>query len=498
IGTFESVPPGMNLPAEPPPAQGGPSEAPSFSIGRYRPIYLWAGPGTIRMNRLKFMGQPVDEAAHREAHLPLGAQRVVEGIYSNWVHLTYNWGFPPEVEAEDWADFARAAQVYHAAGAKVFAYIQSSNCVFDGSYRVKDWYVLNPQGKKIFYYSGRYMTCLANPEWTAHLKEMIRGALERGADGIFLDNLWHGAMPDTLFATWLGGAGCHCARCRAAYHSAANEAIPREIRPGDGRTKRYLRWRADQVTRLVSEMQDWVEEPRPGTPLSANDYDFFLRDTYLVFGQDLEGLSRVQDVVMIENHALPRLDLTHPQHPRLVNNALVLRSARRLVDPKAHLSVLSYDQGIGFEGLYPPRRYQLAIAEAAACGASMTVKGTEYFEGGQHTLLTPAEFAPLQAVIGGCQRWLEAHADLFQGGQNCAEVGLLFPGERLWLDWMRLARLYQGAGQVLTWAGIPWRVVKTADLWGAAGDGLRVLLTFGDGLPEANIPSGLTVVDVPG
>ena len=31
-------------------------------VGRHRPIYLWAGPGTVRMHRLKFMGAPVDEA----------------------------------------------------------------------------------------------------------------------------------------------------------------------------------------------------------------------------------------------------------------------------------------------------------------------------------------------------------------------------------------------------------------------------------------------------
>ena len=34
----------------------------------HRPVYLWAGPGTVRMNRLKFMGARVDEEVHREAH----------------------------------------------------------------------------------------------------------------------------------------------------------------------------------------------------------------------------------------------------------------------------------------------------------------------------------------------------------------------------------------------------------------------------------------------
>lgn len=27
-----------------------------FDIGVHRPVYSWGGPGTVRMNRLKFMG----------------------------------------------------------------------------------------------------------------------------------------------------------------------------------------------------------------------------------------------------------------------------------------------------------------------------------------------------------------------------------------------------------------------------------------------------------
>jgi hypothetical protein len=29
--------------------------AAEFNLGRYRPISLWAGPGTVWMNRLRFM-----------------------------------------------------------------------------------------------------------------------------------------------------------------------------------------------------------------------------------------------------------------------------------------------------------------------------------------------------------------------------------------------------------------------------------------------------------
>jgi len=448
-----------------------------FQIGTYRPIYLWGGPGTIRMNRLKFMNQPVDEAAHLEAYQPEAALRVINDIYSNWVHLTYDWGFPPEVEEEDWRAFEQAAAVYHQAGGKVFAYIQSSNCVFEGSHQEKDWYARDARGRKIYYYSGRFMTCLQNPAWRKHLKALARGAMERGADGIFFDNLWHGAMPAALFGTWLGSAGCHCPRCQALYQGTAGQMIPREVQPGDPEASRYLRWRADQMTNLICELREYIEDLWPGTPISANDYDFFSRNTYLVFGQDLESLATVQDVVMIENHALVKWENENGQE-RLVNNALILRNARRLVDDQAHLNALSYEMGIGFDGLYPARRYQQAIGEAAACGASMTIKGTEYFVNGRHTLLTPATFAEQQMAIGDYQRWLTQQTGLYRGGSSAAPVGLLYPGERLWLDWRRIAPLYLGAGQALTQAGIPWRVVTEEDYQLGNLDELKALLVF--------------------
>lgn len=84
-----------------------------FEIGNYRPIYLWAGPGTIRMNKIKFMNYPVDEDAHRKAHTRQAADLIVNTLHANWIHLMYDWGFPPEIEGEDWEDFRLAVEAYH-------------------------------------------------------------------------------------------------------------------------------------------------------------------------------------------------------------------------------------------------------------------------------------------------------------------------------------------------------------------------------------------------
>ena len=70
----------------------------------------------------------------------------------------------------------------------------------------------------------------------------------------------------------------------------------------------------------------------------------------------------------------------------------------------------------------------------------MVVKGTEYVEEGQFTLLTADSFRVQRLAIGKAHRWLEERADLFSPDrENVAPVGLLYPGERLWQDWARVA-----------------------------------------------------------
>ena len=446
---------------------------PEFQIGKYRPIYLWGGPGTIRMNKIKFMDYPVDEEAHQAVHNAGAADLVLDKMYANWVHLMYDWGFPPEIEIEDWEDFRKAAEIYHAGGSPVFAYIQTSNCVFDGSFIEKDWYARNPKGQKIYYYSGRYMVDWTHPEWIQHLQDLIKGAVERGADGLFFDNLWYGEEPNSLMGAWLGGAGCYCERCQSLYKADTGQTIPDKILPDRAEVADYLRWRADRVTQTMQELADYVHELKPDAPISANDFDITMRNSYLIYGIDVEALAKIQDVIMVENFALPRWD-TQPQ-PRLANNALTIRNTREFVRGQAHLSVLSYDVGIGFDPVYPPRRHQQGIGEAAVCGASMTIKGTEYNDGSRMTLLTDPDYHAQQAAVGDYHHWLEEHHDIYQDRKNIAPVGLLHPEEDLWRHWMEMASVYYGASQTLTHAGIPWRVVREGD----AMDGLSVLLTFG-------------------
>jgi hypothetical protein len=470
--------------------------------GLHRPIYLWAGPGTIRMNRLKFMQSAVDEAAHFEAHTPAGAQRVVTETGCHWAYLMYNWGFPPEVEEGDWRSFGQAVQAYHAAGARVFAYIQTSNCVHSGSFVDKDWYALDPRGRKVHYYTGRYMTCWESPEWLAHLRARILDALARGADGIFFDNPWHGAQPVFLGGAWLGPAGCYCAHCRALYAIQTGHEIPLEVIPGQPASDEYLTWRAARVTQTLFALAEFTRANKADVIISANDFDAVMRPSTITYGIHLADLARIQDIVMIEDYGLPKW-IPSPTRPRMINNALTLRTARALAG-STPLSVDAYDHGIGFDSVFPARRYQQAIAEATACQASAVIKGTEFVDqNGVFTLLTALPYTEIRTRIGEYHNWLADRSGLLnphpaRGSepaqiQNLAPVGLLYPDVRLWETWPHLARRYFGCGQTLIAAGIPWRAVTP----GENLEDLKVLLVLDMlDLRGVNAPPNLPLINI--
>ncbi len=461
-----------------------------FRIGNYRPINLWAGPGTIRMNRLKFMQVDVDEKVHFDAHQSSGAELVVKQLYQNWIHLTYSWGFPPEVEQEDRKSFETAAHAYHQQAAKVFAYIQSSNCVYAGSFIKKDWYARTPKGKKVYYYSGRYMTCFQNNDWINYLKDRISDAINRGTDGIFFDNLWYGLQPNSLFDTWLGGAGCYCKICQQTYLNEIGSPLPTFIDLQKKEVRDYIEWRAKKMTSVFRQLSSFARSLKPDVVIGANDYDPVMRPVKLIFGIDFEALAPIQDVTMIENFALT--NWVEEPEKILVNNALKVRSSQSFLSAKKHLSMLSYDVGIGFDPVYPTRRILTAMAEAAALGCSMTTKGTEYHDGEKMTLLTAPEYSDQQKAIGDFHRWLETNQSIYQSQrQRIAEIGILHPGDLLWQKWQQIAPIFFAVQQTLLANGIPWKVIQNLN----EVDDLQQIIIFDEqSLPQLE-PSDLKIIN---
>ena len=449
-----------------------------FAVGRHRPVYFWAGPATVRMNRLKFMDVPVNEAVHLDAHAP-GAARLLAEAGFNWAYLMYNWGFPPEQEADQWASFRQAVDVFHEAGIRVFGYVQLSNCVYLGSHAQKDWYARDQWGRFVHYYTGRYMTCWLHPDWRAQLHQRVREIVAAGADGVFLDNPWMGLHALSLLGTWVTGAGCACPRCREAYARASGgRPIPEHLDPQDPHTQHYLAWRAGVVWQLVGELAEAARSLRPCVVVAENVYDAINCNHYADFGVDLPCAARISDLVMIEDHSLPHL----ASDGTPVVNAITCKAARAW-SGDAPVTTDPYIAGIGFDPVYTPRQFRRAVAEGAACGTATVVKGTEFFDprDGGFTLLTGAPFAAQREALGRIHRWLEAHAGLYQDRREPSPLAVYFPYATLPFDWRYAAPLTFAACQTLLMAGLPYWIVGPGDWRGGAREGQTLILPPGGG-----------------
>jgi len=428
-----------------------------------RCVYLWAGRATVDLLRVKFPDLAVDEPAHRRA---LGADSAAElaGAGFNRVFLSFNWGFPPEVERDHWREAARAFRAYREAGFEVAGYVQTSNCVAEGSYAVRDWYARTPRGRRIPYYRDRLMTCWNHDGWIAEVERRALRVARAGAGIVFFDNLWMGAHPWLVGGRPGGFAGCACARCRRAFREATGHLIPRRLRE-DAVTEAYLEWRAGVVRRRLAGWSAAVRSHHPGVRVSANLNDVELRDTRALFGIVPGELARVQDEILVENVAMPE---HRPTEGELVGNALPLK-ALRAEAPDVPLLGLPYQTAIGVERRPDPGKARRAVAETVALGASPVVKGTEYLDSkGRFTVLTCREFEPTREAVGAILRWVAAREELFRDLVPAPEVGIFHDLDGMRRRWGRTAPPTFAVACALLREGVSFRFVPGRELAGGA------------------------------
>ncbi|WP_041075952.1 hypothetical protein [Thermotoga caldifontis] len=425
------------------------------------PVYMWAGPGTIRINRVKFPGTAIDEKVHIEGGLKIGARRLNQMGY-NWAYCTYNWGFPPEIEKEDHEYFKRTVSEYHEEGLKVFGYVQFSNVVFDGSHVTKRWYAMDQYGNKINYYSGRYLTCPTDGEWRQHLAEIVKGIVEAGADGVFFDN---------VFGSWFGFRPCYCDRCQRQFREFAEglgfkvKGIP-EYLSENVESRAYLIWRRRVLWDTLSQLSKLARSINPNVIISSNSFEACLSKLAVMAGVDLRDAFRVQDLVMIENHQLPR-KFQNLQ----IFNTMTYRIAHAHSSGKPVTSV-PYMLGIGADAVYPIRNYLQGMAEAYANDSIMVLKGTEYFHNGRWTLLTADEFENVRKQIADYHSWFKGENGVWKDcyGKKTGKIAIFHPYDSLTFHWERTYLPFFAAQHELIRHGIDYRVV-----WDNF-DGVEILL----------------------
>jgi hypothetical protein len=430
-----------------------------FLTTNFRAIMLWGGPGTTRMLRIKFPGKGVDDKTHEYAHSIEAAERVAEMGF-NWAFLAYNWGFPPEIEEQDWISFESTLHHFHDVGVKVIGYIQTSNCVMQGSYEHKDWYAEDADGRKIPFYGKRYFTSLAHAGWLGEVRDRVRKLVDTGADGVYFDNPWQGGIGIDIAEMPLGFIGSYDIHSQNAYGAAFNGApLPRVLDVSDPKTQQYLRWR---VQLAVSAMRDWAQTARdlkPDIVVLANNFDAIVRNSYVEMGMDLEGLADVQDVVMVENFSLPRIQ----DDDSVIANAITISAAQARVDKP--VATLPYIAGIGFDRMWQPRQFSRMIAEGLAMNSPVVIRGTTFLHRGDYTLLLHKRYEKQHDAIRRMYKWLEKQDTWLNQRKPCAALAVYHPFEAMHWQWNRTAPFFFAACQIIIQHGLPLRIVGDDDDW---------------------------------
>lgn len=431
-----------------------------FSVGQYRAINLWGGTGTRRMLKLTFPHLSIDDKNFDIAHSIEGAEHIA-AMGFNWVFLTFSWGFPPEIEEQDWELFRSAVKYYHDAGIRVFGYIQASNCVYQGSYINKDWYALDPYNNKINCYIGRYYTSLLNPEWQAEVRRLIRTLVETEADGIFFDNPWLGGVGYDVSEMPMGPIGSYDEHSKLAYAQAYDGAeIPLVLDTRSLDSQQYLRWRTQVASRVIEKWVEVAKNLNPNIVISANNFDAIARNSYVSMGMDLGGLTDVQDLGIIENFAFPQV----LDNGAVVSNAITIGAAQARTG-EIPITTKPSTNAVGFERMWLPNEIRRAFAESLAMKAPMIFQGIGFRYYKEVTLLFNSRYRKQQESLTAINEWFESNQAWLQAREASSPLAIYHPYEAIRWEWSRIAPIFFAACESVILNGYPLRIVGDDDDW---------------------------------
>lgn len=328
-------------------------------------FYCWAGPGTVRMIKLKYFDPQIDEASVLGSYEYEYLQGVQEkfGVTDAWV--SYSWGFADHIEAEDKAFTLSKLENFKRLGIKTHAYIQGPNLVYT-DFAHKDWWARDKQGNLISYHRGRKVVCINNPEFQEYILDKVTEMVRHDFDGIFMDNIQMGQLgvPHSLKSK-RAFFGCNCAYCNQLFELETGFSIKEAFRSHLGR-QRYLEFRVSSTTSFIAQISQVVRGARKEFGTNSFDPKF---EMHHVYGTDLEALQEHQDYLLFENHSLP---VHNKRNNHYIHTLIEERALKKPV------FVVSYKKGIGFDASYSQEWIDRAFSEAHFSHFHLCLKGSEY------------------------------------------------------------------------------------------------------------------------
>ncbi len=331
--------------------------------------YCWAGPGTIRMIKLKYFDPPIDNQSLMSSYDYDYLAKVKEtfGITDFWA--MYSWGFSEKTELEEYKFLLDRIANFKKLGIKLHAYIQGPNVVYSEFPEI-DWYCVDEKDRPITYYRGRRVVCINNPGFIDYKVKQINKMLGLGFEGIYMDNIQMGQVAIPTYSDDLPFvfAGCNCRYCQKLFKDQTGLDIPGDFESDKEITSKYLDFRSQSVTIFLKTISDLVHSK--GLEFGVNNYEPKFNTKY-EFGTDLQELNNVQDYFLFETHSLPRKDKS---------NYYIEALKQKITKP---IFVVSYKNGVGWDSEFTQEDMDNLFTEDQQCKFYGCIKGSEYCTNGK-------------------------------------------------------------------------------------------------------------------
>lgn len=302
------------------------------------------------------------------------------------------------------------------------------------------WLQVGRDGKALpSWYGGEYHpACMNHPDWQSYEKFMVRQQLESGHDGIFFDN------------PTVHPQGCYCRYCMGKFAAWLNEqgidvldiSLDSTRRLAEKHPKEFMRYRATIARDFLMEMRKFARTVRRDAFVTCNnslnspDALFSQSRTY---GYNIYELSKAEDLVVVEDMKSQPRRLAGGGTVEYGSTFRLLQSISR-EKPVVAVAIADGDYHT------PPRLVRLAMAEAAAHGASHLWWPT----------WPEKERTRMAKIIRPQAEFLRRHDNFLNDTTPRSDVMLFFPFRR-WVDGDRCAPAEMAAA--LTRLNIQYAVV---------------------------------------
>lgn len=421
-----------------------------LSVGTWRGLMLQGGRGARLNLKRVYPGALVDAPVLDVAHAGEGAGRAAM-LGATHALLVFSWGLPPELDEVDRVGFGRVVRLYREAGLDVLAGVVASSYVPQASYAGRDWAARDITGRRIPAQIGRLYACWNDADWLTTVERHLIQALDAGVEGVWLMAPWAGGVPLAADGGLLGGAGCHCPRCRAAYAEASGGAeIPRLITLQARHVQNYLEWRASLTARRIGEWAAAARAHRPDALIAAESPPVPGELVALQYGHDPAAIGAHIDLYLVRDPLAESRGLPGP--------AIALAAARARLSGRAQAASLLGAARSTAGTTDSVHAWLRAGSVAAALGCPPVVDGTSFAEGRTLTLLFASRFEDLHAALAEFNDWIGAQRGWLGARTDAGPLAVYCPPAFTWWKNHPVEPVFEAACAAVIRLGLPLRV----------------------------------------